>query len=66
MKAKLFDRYNQLLQETDVPEALPTLALTLKLAPLDFGAEIPADHHATFRLIDTDETGVLIYRRIDE
>ncbi len=50
MRAKLFDAHNKFLRDHDVPEASPTLQLAGK----------------TFRLADTDDTGVLVYREVDE
>jgi hypothetical protein len=50
MKAKLFDAHNKFLQDHEVPEASPTLDLKGK----------------TFRLVDTDGSGALVYRESDD
>jgi hypothetical protein len=50
MRAKLFDAHNKFIQDSDTPEASPTLQFTEK----------------TFRLVDTEESGALVYREVDE
>lgn len=66
MRAKLFDAHNQFLDDHDTPDASPTIKLTRRSRPsnpLDARPPVEVD---TFRLVDTDETGALIYRRIEE
>jgi hypothetical protein len=50
MTAKLFDAHNKFLHDQEVPEASPSLQLAGK----------------TFRLVDTDQSGALVYREVDE
>jgi hypothetical protein len=62
MRAKLFDAHNRFLQEYDVAEA----SHTLKLPRSILGPDSEVQKETTFTLLDTDDTGALIYREVEE
>ncbi len=66
MRAKLFDAHNKFLQDYDTAEASPTLQLTRKIPPLQPGPYQESADLTTFRLMDTDESGALIYREVED
>jgi hypothetical protein len=62
MRARLFDAHNRFLQEYDVSEA----SSTLKLPRSILGQDPEGQKETTFTLLDTDDTGALIYREVEE
>jgi hypothetical protein len=66
MKAKLFDLHNKFLQDYDTPAASPTLNLPGPIPPLQLGSYQSQTKTTTFRLMDTDETGALVYREVED
>jgi hypothetical protein len=66
MRAKLFDAHNKFLHDCDTPDPSPTLQLTIKIPPLQPGPDQAPTKLTKFRLMDTDETGALIYREVED
>jgi hypothetical protein len=66
MKAKLFDAHNNFLQDTDVHEPAQLLRLPKRIRRQQPGDPLPVSGTTTFRLVDTDDSGALVYREVDD